>query len=297
MRQMPGEFNPASFRNAGQSIRQRLSAGESPVYVNSSTPMAEQALGIIDHQVGGARFPNAAEPNRPLVRNENGSVGPAPRPITPTSVEEVRKQLIGLASDARSGAARSGVQSDVRAMRGVINAFDNHVRDAVRAGGFSGDGSAFLNQLRTARGLHSDYRNTFTSQGGGDKVGRVLEEIIGRDGVDPAPAPRVAQVMYGSEARPGGAQAVQVAQRLRQIFGENSPEWAAYKQGLFSHLTEGAAGREPGEIADRIESFLGSTHSRALSQVAFTPAERTALQQYGTAARNRVQARAQQLTR
>jgi hypothetical protein len=69
MRQMPGEFEPAGFRNAGQSIRQRLSAGESPVYVNSSTPMAEQALGVIDHQVGGARFPNAAEPNRPPVRN------------------------------------------------------------------------------------------------------------------------------------------------------------------------------------------------------------------------------------
>jgi hypothetical protein len=186
MRQLPGEFDPAGFRNAGQSIRRRLSAGESPVYVNSSTPMAEQALGIIDHQVGGARFPNAAEPNRPLVRNQNGSVGPAPRPITPTSVEEVRKQLVGLASDARAGAARSGVQSDVRAMRGVINAFDNHVRDAVRAGGFSGDGPAFLNQLRTARGLHSDYRNTFTSQGGSDKVGRVLEEIIGRDGVGPS---------------------------------------------------------------------------------------------------------------
>ncbi|SHN66517.1 hypothetical protein [Bradyrhizobium erythrophlei] len=290
MRQMPGEFEPAGFRNAGQSIRQRLSAGESPVYVNSSTPMAEQALGIIDHQVGGARFPNAAEPNRPLVRNASGSVGPAPRPITPSSVEEVRKQLIGLASDARSAAMRTGVQSDVRAMRGIINAFDNHVRDVVGAGGFSGDGQAFLNQLQTARQLHSDYRNTFTSQGGGDKVGRVLEDIIGRNGVDPAPAPRVAQVMYGPEARPGGAQAVQVAQRLRQIFGENSPEWAAYKQGLFSHLTEGPTGRGPGEIADRIESFLGGTHSQALSQVAFTPEERAALQQYATAARNRVQA-------
>jgi hypothetical protein len=250
--------------------------------------MAEQALSIIDHQVGGARFPNAAEPNRPLVRNENGSVGPAPRPLTPTSVEEVRKQLVGLASNARSAAVRSGVQADRRAMRGVINAFDNHVRDVVGAGRFSGDGPAFLNQLRTARGLHSDYRGTFTSQGGGDKVGRALEEIIGRDGVDPAPAPRVAQVIYGSEAKPGGAQAVQVAQRLRNIFGENSPQWGAYKQGLFSHVTENAAGRAPGEIADRINSFLGDTHSRALAQVAFNPEERLALQQYAQHARSQV---------
>jgi hypothetical protein len=285
MRDEPGEFNPAAFNRMGQSIRQRLSAGDNPVHVNpTTTPMAAQALRELDQNISGI---NRAAPQQTL-RLADGRIVPAPRPITGTTIDEARKNLVIMASDARAASLRTGNQSDVRAMRRVIDAFEGHVSDAVNAGAFSGNGQRLLQLQNTARGLHSAYRQTFTSQGGGDKVGKVIEEIVGRRGIDPAPTPRVAQVMYGSEAKPGGAQAVQVAQRLRNIFGENSPQWGAYKQGLFSHVTENAAGRAPGEIADRINSFLGDTHSRALAQVAFNPEERLALQQYAQHARSRV---------
>lgn len=280
----PGEFNPAMFDHAGNAIRDNLNRGANAVRISDRvTPNTAEGLRVIDEQLGQLRFENQVQ------RGENviGPDGrPQARPITPQDVEQVRKQLVILRRQAGSAARMPGGSAeDARGMGRLMDEFDNHVTHGVQAGGFSGDGPAYLAGADRARALHAAYRQTFTSQGGGDKVGRVIEEIIGRHGIEPAPPPRVATAIYGSESKPGGAQAVQVAQRLRNIFGENSPQWGAYKQGLFSHITENAAGRAPEEVADRLHGFLESTHSRALAQVAFSPEERASLAQYADHAR------------
>lgn len=268
---VPGEYEPAGFSQIGNSIRQRLSSGDSPVRVTENlTPRAHEALNILDENVGTLRF-----------QNDAATGAQVPRPITGQTVEEARKELTTLYGDARRAAmGPGGSQADVRAMDRIITAFDNHVTELATNGGFSGDAQALLAAGERARASHAAYRQNFTKQGPNDEVGPKIEKIIGRYEGQAATPDQIAQMSYGSVAEPGGGDAMKVAQRLRSIFGENSPEWTAYKQGLVSHILDtppGTAARAPSQVADRIERFLDGTKGRGLSQVALSAEERAAL--------------------
>lgn len=274
LRDVPGEFEPAAVSQIGNSIRTRLTtpaAGQEPVRITEQlTPRANEALRVLDETVGGLTFPNEALP---------AAARAAPRPITSEVVEEARKQLTQLYGDARRAAmGPGGNQADVRALDRVIDAFDDHMRDAVRAGAFSGDGAGFLRAQQIARESHAAFRRAFTRQGPGDEVGTAVEKILGRYADQAATPDEIARLSYGPANAPGGAQAIKVAQRLRYILGENSEGWQAYKQGLVSYLIDnpGAAPLTPTEIADRLTKFLEGTQGRGLANLVFSAEERRA---------------------
>lgn len=284
---VPGEYEPAAFTQIGNSIRQRLSAGDNPVRVTENlTPRAHEALNILDENVGTLRFQNDAQTGAQLL---DASGRPMPRPITGQTIEEARKELTTLYGDARRAAmGPGGSQADVRAMDRIIGAFDNHVGDAARAGAFSGDAAALQAAGERARASHASYRRLFTNQGPDDEVGKSVEKIIGRYEGQAATPDQIAQLSYGSAAEPGGSQAIKVAQRLRNIFGEQSPEWGTYKQGLISHVVDtppGTAARTPSQVADRIDKFLDGTKGRGLSQATLTVDERAALRSHADSLR------------
>lgn len=280
---MPGEFTPAVFERAGTAIRDRLNSGASPVRVTERvTPNAADALNVIDEQLGHLRFEDLTRRGE-LVPGPNG---PVPRPITPQDVESVRKQLIPLQRQANQAArAPGGSAEDARAMRRVIAEFDNHVERGINAGGFSGDGPAYLQAQRQARALHSEYRRNFSSQGPGDKVGRTIEDIIGRYPGQEITPDKIVQHIFGSASEPGGGNTVQLVQRLQNLLGPNSPEWAAVRKAAIAHMTEAPAGLEPishAVQADRIMGLLNGTKGRLLAQTLLSPAERTRLADYAT---------------
>ena len=196
-------------------------------------------------------------------------------------MDSARKRLVTMYGDARKASmGPGGSGSDVRAMGRILHEFDNVIIDAFESGKFSGDSVAAQQLLKDARASHAEYRNTFTSRGGSDPVGRAVEKILGRYTDTAATPDEIAKLSYGAGSEPGGGEAIKVAARLQKILGEKSPQWGAYKQGLFSHLTEtgpGQAQRSPAEIADRIDKFLTGTRGRGLAAVVFTPAERTQL--------------------
>lgn len=283
--EVPGEFEPATFTRVGNSIRNRLSAGDNPVRVTDTlTPRAAEALRSLDENVGQLRFRNDAE-GQPIIDAMGRQV---PRPITGQTIDEARKELTTLYGDARRAAmAPGGSQADVRAVDRIIGAFDNHVRQAATAG-FSGDAAALRAASDRAHASHAAYRRTFSKQGPGDEVGAAVEKIIGRYEGQAATPDQIAQLSYGTVAEPGGAMSIRVAQRLRSIFGDRSPEWGAYKQGLVSHVVDdvpGTGARTPSQVADRIERFLDGTKGRGLAQVALTDAERTSLRDHAASLR------------
>lgn len=286
--QVEGEFSPAVFNRAGNAIRDRLNGGADPVRITDRlTPNAADALGVIDEDLGHLRFEDQTRRGE-LTFGPDGR--PQDRPITGQDVEATRKKLVALQRNA-NGAARApgGSYEDARAMRRLIDEYDAHVQRGINAGGFSGNGQEYLARLAQARQLHSQYRQNFSSQGGGDKVGQAIEGIIGKHAGQEASPDAIVKTILGSASEPGGGQTVQVAQRLRGMLGENSPEWASIRKGMISHLTEAPAGTEaiPHDVqSDRIMNFMNGTKGRTLSQVLFSPSERASLGTYAARLRN-----------
>lgn len=286
--EVEGEFTPSVFTRAGNAIRDRLNGGADPVRVTERlTPNAADALNVIDEDLGHLRFEDQTRRGE-LTMGPDGR--PVDRPITGNDVEATRKKLVQLQRQANSSArAPGGSYEDARAMRRVIDEFDAHVRRGVEAGGFSGDGPEYLARLAQARQLHADYRRNFSSQGAGDKIGSAIENIIGKHPGQEATPEAIVKTILGSASEPGGGQTVQIAQRLRGLLGENSPEWASVRKAMISHLTEAPAGLDaiPHDMqSDRILNFLNGTKGRTLSQVLFNPGERASLGTHAARLRN-----------
>jgi hypothetical protein len=203
-------------------------------------------------------------------------------------MDAARKRLVTMFGDAKSTAIRTGDRSDLRAMGRVLHEFDQAIIDAFENGRFSGDSATAAQLLKDARAAHAAYRQTFTSRGGGDDIGRAVEKILGRYS-DTALAPdEVAKLSYGSFSDPGGGKAARVAQRLQTILGASSPEWKAYKDGLRSYLLDAPAGAAPftaAQKAQRIEKFLDGATGKQLAGVALTKGERDGLRSLATSYR------------
>jgi hypothetical protein len=233
-----------------------------------TTPVASRAIQHIDNNIGQLRIQNRADPfGQP---NPHNIVG-----VNLAGVDQARKQLIAMARATERGGANR------RAMDRVIGAFDDHVENAMADGLFTGDDRA-LDALRDARAAYAQHRQTFRSQGAGDDVGRAMERIVGRNGGDGATPTEVANWLYGQAKVGGTGLSVRLAQRVRNVLGADSPEWAAVRQGLWSRLSESVEGTMAmgaQKAANRISEFLNGS-GRSLAQIMFTGAERDLMARY-----------------
>lgn len=272
---IPGQYDRAALGASGNAIRKDLSSGpiQDQVRITSSTPKATEALELIDETIGGhppQALPNAAAP---LTQDKLP-------PLTGVEIEGVRQRLNQIYGDAKRAAnAPGGNAGDLRAVGRVIDAFDTHISNVEAAGGFSGDAKALAAARDAARASHVTYKTTFEPRNPSDTVGKNIEKVVGKFDGQEAGHDQVVKMAYGADAEPGGTPAAQFAQRIKEIFGEKSKEWAAYKQGLVSHLTHNSDGsaRPAVEAADRIEKFLNAPKGKILSQVALTGEDRAAL--------------------
>ena len=277
-KQLPGEIHAGAFEGMPQRIKGDLTLGDSPTIIDPMlTPYANAMIKDLEANVGRIKIPNAADPfGAPSAERITG--------VGLKGVDQWRKRLSKLRGDAFA----SGNNADANAARAVLDAFDNQIDNAVNGGLFTGDPRA-VNAWNAARASHSDYRATFTRQGGQDRVGKVIEKIIGRGDRDPAAIPNdVADFIYGAAGTNPNSLNVAVVNRLRSILGETSPEWAAVKQGLFSRLAEAGQGMTqwgPARVAQNINRFLNND-GREMAARMFSPAERSIMQQYADVLRH-----------
>ncbi len=275
LRELPGQFHPAAFNNVGNDIRGALNRGENPVRIDPQrTPSANAALSDLDEMLGSLR----------QQRDENGRILPKP-PTTPQVVETARQRLNTFLSDAIQSGRSTGNWADARAMGEIIDEFDNQVGRRLQRGTFiGGDPQGVRDAMQNARALNTTYRRTFTPQGAGDQVGQAIQKIVGRYEGQASPPEEITGMLYGKGALP-----VKIAQRLVGMFGADSPEIGAIKQGLFAHLTEtpGLGRLPPAEAADRIDQFLSNS---TLPHIYLRPQERRALSTYAQSLRGSVPA-------
>lgn len=269
-RSLPGEVHADAFKDIGTRIKTELTNRSDPVVIDDKlTPFASRAIQDIDNRVAQLQIQNRASPvGQP---SQNAIMG-----ITLNGVDQMRKRL----SSFRSDAFGTGNATDGRAVKSVLDAFDNQIDHAINNGLFTGDQRA-IQAWNDARAAHSDYRSTFTAQKN-DPVGRVIEKITGKTN-NPAAIPNdVADFLYGSSGVNPNSLNVGVANRVKKILGDQSPEWSAVKQGLFSRLVDPAAGMTDfgsQKITQRLNRFL-SGDGVELAQAIFSPQERALMQQY-----------------
>ena len=273
-RSYPGEIHAGVFEGMGQGIKGDLTLTDNPVIIDDKlTPFASRMVDDLDDRISQLRVQNKADPfGQPNPENITG--------VNLTGVEQMRKRL----SAFRRGAFANNAE-DGRAAQAIIDAFDNRIDTAVNGGMFNGDPAA-VQAWNDARAAYSDYRGNFTAAKN-DPVGKLVEKITGRNGIGPMSAgpaiPNdVADYLYGAAGTNPSSLNVGVANRVRDLLGEQSPEWTAVKQGLFRRLVEPGEGMTPwgpGRTAQRLNQFL-NVDGREMAATMYSPNERAMLQNY-----------------
>lgn len=271
---MTGDFESSAFDGLSRSIRNKLSQRAEPIIVDEvTTPVSSLALQDIEKTLGGA-MPT----NRALPLGAKTLIGDS---FSIQDMDQARKRLTTMYSQI--GNASPTAASDKRALRNIIGAFDDHVEQALLSPLFTGDEAAYAT-LKAARKSYADYARNFRPQGPGDDVGTAIQKIIGRYDGQPATPNEVANFLYGSTNVGAKGQSVRVAQRLKSMLGDDSEEWFAVRQGLWSKLTDPPAGMTdwgPQKVSERIFKFLNGD-GQMLSHVLFAPDERKFMSQFGS---------------
>lgn len=260
-----GELGPEVRQRAVNLMREEALSADDAV---------ETAFRQLEQEDAAGAAAKAAASDFPGDRPAASALPKEAAPVDLRAMDEARKRLVTMFTDAKSAAIRSGDKSDMRAMGKILNEFDNVIADALESGKFTGDAKLARQLQEAARKSHAEYRQTFSSRGPGDTIGRKVEKILGRYSDDAATAEDIQKLSYGPSSAPGTGDAVKVGLRIRSILGENSPEFAQWKQGAFAYVDD--ASLSPAKRAARFDNFLQTSWAKAI----LTPQERASMQAY-----------------
>lgn len=288
-----GEFGDLAFRDIGERIRRNALQGENPVVISDvTTPVASRALQHLDANINQFQVQNRAQPRsaEPRTAGEvrfpgepvraGGATEEAGRAVglNMRGVEQARKELTAFYRSARA----SGNAEDMRAVRGIIEGFDNELETALATGLFKGDETA-LPALREARRLFSEYQRTFRPQGAGDDVGAAMRRIVERN----ATPEEIANMLYGSARTGSTGLSVRLADRLEQTLGRDSEAFGSVRQAAWMRVSQprNAAGEvDPAKAASNILDFVDGS-GRSLAQRLFSREELGAMRNHVTGIR------------
>ncbi|RDJ20126.1 hypothetical protein DWF00_16585 [Bosea caraganae] len=258
---VPGSPNNEFAAPLSRRITETLLQRAEPIIPDATlTPAASRTLAEVDR---------IASLN--LGRIGNPAPGQTVEGVSLRGVEQARKIIIARYKDAKANPA------DARAMRGIIEAFDDQLERAFSSSLFSGDETA-LAAIKAARGEFSAWQRTFRPNGPGDDAGRAVQRIIERGGTDE----EVANYLIGASRVGDSGLSARLFDRLGQVLGKDSAEFGAIRGAAWQKLTGGfdatdAAGAR--KIAERIAEFTGE-RGRTLASKMFNSGELEAMQRY-----------------
>jgi len=281
-----GQIDPGFFQGVARPGGQELTASGSPLN-EFAAPISQRITEdlvrraepiIIDKTLTPLASATLNDLNRVaslnLGRIGQPGAGETVAGVNLRGIEQARKIIT-----ARIRAA-SATPEDARALRGVMDAFDNQLERGFDSVLFSGDEGA-LQGLRAARQQFRDYQQTFRPRAQGDDAGRVIQNIIERD----ASPEEVANYVIGSSRVGGTGTSVRTFTRLREILGADSPEMQAIQGATWQKLTGGLEAATPAgaqRLSERIREFTSGQGSTLARQM-FPPDDLAAMRSFGDA--------------
>jgi hypothetical protein len=266
-RQSDTVVETGAVQEVGRRVRQTLSAGDNPVIVDDLTPRAARALQTLD-ELSAMRIRNDAVGGSTALAADDMTVAG----VRIQGLERVRQRLVDLQRGAQAD------PQDRRAMRAVISSFDDWLDDAANARLLEGtdDGIAAYQQ---ARALFRQHRQQFGTQGRRDEAGRLIEEMVAR--TDGERLPQIANAIFGRASSGEGRASLQMAERVRQIFGPDSQEMGSLRQGLFARVM-GLNGDQPAgtDAIVRNLNVLLNGNGRAMASRLYTPEQISRLRRF-----------------
>nr|WP_156134397.1 hypothetical protein [Methylobacterium sp. ZNC0032] len=242
-----------------------LNRAEPIIPDRTTTPIAAKTLNELDRVA-----------NLNLGRIGNPPPGQQISGVNLRGIEQARKIIIAGYKDAKANPA------DARAMRGIIEGFDDQLERGFASSLFSGDEGA-LAAIKQARGAYSNWMRAFRPNGAGDDAGRAVQRIIDRGATEE----EVANFLVGS-ARVGDAGlSARLVDRLASVLGKESPEFTAIRGATWQKLTGGFDAADPksaAKVAERIAEFTGE-RGRTFASKLFSGDELGAMQRYSGALR------------
>lgn len=213
---------PESSAVVQRSIRQAAQAAGAPI--DDGTPNAQAALNFIDNAFS----------------TSNGGSVPF------MTLERARQRLLGFSRAAAQGSNGA----DKFAMEALVDQFDDWMDDTISSALISGD-EAVLSQAKEARSLWEQYRRTFFGRQGADNI---IRKIV----TDDLTPDQVANWLFGSSSHIGGGQTANVAKRVKDILGPESPEWANVRRAAWDRVTTAPSGEMfgPDKIVANIDRLL-----------------------------------------
>lgn len=266
-RGLPGEIHSGVFEGMSQGIKGDLTLGDNPVIIDDkTTPFASKMIDDLDNRISQLKIVNKADPfGAPNSENITG--------VNLNGVDQMRKRLSAFRRDAFA----SGNAADGRAAQAVLDAFDKRIDSAVNSGNFTGDPSAVA-AWNNARAAHADYRSTFGPTKN-DPAARIVQKILGDKTNDPLTSTKVVDQIVGSSGTAPSSLNISVAKRIKNILGDNSPEWIAAQQGVLSRLIQTGEGESTlgtGQTAQRLSKFLNSD----IAPIIYSPDQMATLRGY-----------------
>lgn len=274
---LPGEIHAGAFEGIGQKIKGDISLGDSPVIIDNTTPQAAKMINYLDDQISNLKIKNVADPfGAPSAENIVG--------VNLKGVDQWRRNLSAMRRDAFSSSPPGQISGDARAAQAVLDAFDERIASTINNPViFTGDSRA-VDAWNQARQAYADYRRTFTAQRN-DPAGRAMQRIIGDPINDPLTPSKVIDSIIGATGVSASPTNIAVANRVRSVLGEGSPEWIAVKQTLLQRLIRPGEGEVDFGIsrqAQNLSKFLNGDMARVM----YTPAEQSMLRGYANLMRD-----------
>lgn len=274
--QIPGELTLDAMQGFEQA---GLRATEGIPIEGPNKDLVQAALGHL-RELSGLTAPNST---RVPLQPGDEIVG-----VSMAGIEDTRKKLTALLGLANQTARRGGDATQQYMLRNILNGFEQHVDDSLANGLFRGDANLAREAFRDARKAHQVYKQLFWSQGSGDDAGKMIEKIIGLD-IQPE---EVARALWGTAtSKTFRGVNVRTIDRLGQMLGRDSPEFAAIRQGLWDTATRVPAGKDLRGEAQRIasaleEMVLDSGSARSMGRALYSQPEREGIARFAAALRS-----------
>lgn len=171
------------------------------------------------------------------------------------TLEQFRKRIVNSASGSDAERTALGIMKKT---------YDSYADDIIDQGLLKGDDAA-LNQIKDARGLWSAYKQKYFGSDNESIIGKIVKK-------DYTPE-QTMQLLIGSGKLGTPRQSAKTVGQLRDILGEDSPEFTGLKQAGFARLfgdnlqslldgdlTKAISG---GKFAKNVDTFLGTNQSLA----------------------------------